>query len=152
MELSVFSDEYYMKLALQEAEKAFVEKEIPIGAVIVAKNRIIAKAHNQVEKLQDVTAHAEMLAITAAQDYLGAKYLDQCTMFVTLEPCVMCGGATFWAQLGRIVIGARDEKRGFSRVQPMIIHPKTLIEYGLMEGECQFLIKEFFRQMRGNNS
>ncbi|MFY0689541.1 MAG: nucleoside deaminase [Cyclobacteriaceae bacterium] len=152
MELTIHSDEHYMKQALMEAQKAEEENEIPIGAVVVANNRIISRAYNQVEKLQDVTAHAEMLAITAAQNYLGAKYLDQCTLFVTLEPCVMCAGALYWSQIGRIVIGARDEKRGYNRLSPPVIHPKSSVEFGLMENEAGDLISSFFKKMRDRKS
>jgi tRNA(adenine34) deaminase len=151
MMLSIHSDEHFMKQALKEAEKAYEEKEVPVGAVIVANNRIIAKSYNQVEKLQDVTAHAEMLAITSAQNYLGSKYLNECTMFLTLEPCVMCAGALYWSQIGRLVIGARDPKRGFERQDPSPLHPKTTYTFGLMESECESLIKSFFTEMRGNN-
>lgn len=151
MELSIHSDEHFMKQAFLQAEKAFEEGEIPVGAVVVAKNRIIAKAYNQVEKLNDVTAHAEMLAITAAQNYLGSKYLDQCTLYVTLEPCSMCGGAAFWGQLERIVIGARDPERGYSRLSPSILHPKTIVEFGLLANESEQLIKSFFKKIRNRN-
>ena len=146
--LSIHSDDHFMGQALLQAELAFEEKEIPIGAVIVCENRIIAKAYNQVEKLQDVTAHAEILAITAAQNYLGSKYLNDCTLFVTLEPCNMCAGALFWSQIGHVVIGARDEKRGFTRVSPPHLHPKTLIAFGVLGNKCEILIKEFFKNMR----
>ncbi|MBV6644413.1 MAG: nucleoside deaminase [Cyclobacteriaceae bacterium] len=151
MELSVYSDEHYMKLALAEAQQGFEEGEIPVGAVVVAGNKIIAKAHNQVERLNDVTAHAEMLAITAAQNYLGAKYLNQCALFVTLEPCTMCGGALFWSQIGRVIVGARDSERGFSRLNESILHPKTEVNFGLMASESEQLIKAFFKKIRGNN-
>jgi tRNA(adenine34) deaminase len=148
MDLTVFSDSHFMKQALIQAEMAAESNEIPIGAIIVCENKIIAKAHNQVEKLQDVTAHAEMLAITSAQNHLGAKYLDQCTLYVTLEPCIMCGGALYWSQIGKIVIGARDEKRGYSRISPSPLHPKTTIEFGVMENESESMIKSFFKKMR----
>ena len=150
MELTVHSDEHYMKVALKEAQLAFEEGEIPVGAVVVSEKRIIAKAHNQVQRLNDVTAHAEILAITAAQNYLGSKYLDQCTMYVTLEPCVMCGGALYWSQLEKLFYAATDEKRGFSAVSNEIIHPKTKIQSGLMSAEAEELIKLFFRKIRGN--
>lgn len=149
--LSIHSDEHFMKQALREAEKALEEKEIPVGAVVVANNRIIAKAYNQVQRLNDVTAHAEMLAITSAQNYLGSKYLDQCSLFVTLEPCVMCGGALYWSQIERVVIGARDEKRGFTHVSKDILHPKTAVSFGLLEHESGMLVSDFFKKMRGNN-
>jgi tRNA(adenine34) deaminase len=150
MELSIYSDEHYMKQALLEAQTAFEEGEIPIGAIIVSKNRIIAKDHNRVEKLNDATAHAEMLAMTAAQNYLHSKYLNDCTLFVTLEPCSMCAGGLFWTQIGRIVIGALDENRGFSNYSREIIHPKPQLKLGVMQNECEGLIKDFFRKLRGN--
>ena len=148
MNLQIHSDEYYMKQALNEAEVALEEKEIPVGAVIVCENRIIAKAHNQTERLQDITAHAEMLAITAAQNYLGSKYLDECTLFVTLEPCNMCGGALYWSQIKKVVFAASDEKRGFSKTSKKILHPKTQCESGLMASHAEILIEEFFKKMR----
>ena len=147
-ELNVHSDEHYMKLALQQARLAYDEKEIPIGAVIVTQNRVIAKAYNQVERLNDVTAHAEMLALTSAQNHLGAKYLPECTLYVTLEPCTMCAGALYWSQIGRIVIAARDEKRGFSRLEQNILHPSTKIQFGLLESEASSLVTSFFEEMR----
>lgn len=148
MALGIHSDEHFMKQALIEAAKAEAANEIPVGAVIVANNRIIAKAHNQVEQLQDVTAHAEMIAITSAQNYLGAKYLNECKLFVTLEPCTMCGGALYWAQIGEIVIGAEDEKRGYSRHMEQVIHPKTKVSRGVLKEECESLITGFFRRIR----
>lgn len=148
MELQIHTDEYFMKQALQMAELALEESEIPVGAVIVCNKRIIAKSHNQTERLQDVTAHAEMLAITAAQNYLGSKYLNDCTLFVTLEPCNMCGGALYWSQIGRVVYAASDEKRGFSKTSATILHPKTKVEHGLMASHAEVLIEEFFRKMR----
>ena len=137
-----------MHFALQQAELAFDEGEIPVGALVVCQNQIIAKGYNQTEKLQDVTAHAEMLALTAASNKLGAKYLKDCTLYVTLEPCVMCGGAIFWSQIGRIVWGASDEKRGFQRVQPPIIHPKTQISTGVLQRDCEEILKRFFTNLR----
>lgn len=148
MELQIHTDEYFMKQALHMAEQALEESEIPVGAVIVCNNRIIAKAHNQTERLQDVTAHAEMLAITSAQNYLGSKYLNECTLFVTLEPCNMCGGALYWSQIGRVVYAASDEKRGFSQTSTKILHPKTKVEHGLLASHAEVLIEEFFRKMR----
>lgn len=147
-ELSIHSDEHFMKLAMQQAKQAFDENEIPIGAVVVTQNRVIAKAYNQVERLQDVTAHAEMLAITAAQNHLGAKYLNDCTLFVTLEPCTMCAGALYWAQIGRVVIAARDPKRGFDRLDTPILHPSTNVSFGVMEKEASQLITSFFEILR----
>lgn len=149
--LSIHSDEHFMKQALKEAEKALEKGEIPVGAVIVSNNTIIARGHNQVEQLNDCTAHAEMLAITSAQNYLGSKYLDKCTLYVTLEPCVMCAGALFWTQLEKLVFSAHDEKRGFSQ-HGKLLHPKTKITTGLLEQESAILIKSFFKQLRGNNS
>lgn len=148
MELQIHTDEYFMKQALHMAELALEESEIPVGAVVVCNKRIIAKAHNQTERLQDVTAHAEMLAITSAQNYLGSKYLNECTLFVTLEPCNMCGGALYWSQIGRVVYAASDEKRGYSQTSKSILHPKTKVEYGLMSSHAEVLIEEFFRKMR----
>ncbi len=143
----MFTDEYYMKIALQQAKEAFFKDEVPIGAVIVSNNKILAKAHNLTEALTDVTAHAEMQAITAASNYLGAKYLINCTLYVTLEPCVMCAGALYWSQISRIVVGAKDEKRGFiSHGVPL--HPKTEYISGILETECSQLILDFFRAKR----
>jgi tRNA(adenine34) deaminase len=144
----IFTDEYFMQLALQQAAIAFDEGEIPVGAIMVCRDTIIAKAYNQTEKLNDVTAHAEMLAITSAAQYLGAKYLKDCTLYITLEPCVMCGGGIFWSQLGRLVIGAPDEKRGFLRLNPSIIHPKTIIETGILREESEELLHRFFAKLR----
>ncbi|QKZ11891.1 nucleoside deaminase [Spirosoma sp. KUDC1026] len=144
----MFSDEYFMSLALELAEEAADAGEIPVGAVIVSRNRPIAKTRNQTEQLNDVTAHAELMAITAATHYLGSKYLTDCTMYVTLEPCIMCAGALYWAQLGRLVIGAPDEKRGYSRVGPSLLHPKTRIETGVLADESQALLLNFFRRLR----
>ena len=137
-----------MSLALQQAENAFDEGEIPVGALIVCKDQIIAKGYNQTEKLNDVTAHAEMLALTAASQKLGAKYLKDCTLYVTLEPCVMCAGAIFWSQIGRIVWGASDDKRGFHRVQSNILHPKTQISFGILQEDCEEILKRFFARLR----
>ncbi len=144
-----FSDEYFMKQALKEAGYAYEEDEVPVGAVVVCNNKIIARAYNQTEKLNDVTAHAEILAITAAANHLGAKFLTECTLFVTMEPCVMCAGAIAWARPDRIVFGACDEKRGFSKLAPDAIHPKTLVSGGIMHEECGELVKEFFKAKRG---
>jgi len=148
MELSIHKDEYFMGEALKQAQLAFNAGEIPVGAVVVANKRIIARAHNQTEQLNDVTAHAEMLAITAAANALGGKYLDECTLFVTLEPCVMCAGAAYWAQLGRLVYGAGDEKRGFRSKDRKLLHPRTEIKAGLLEGESKALLNSFFEQLR----
>ena len=148
MEINPFDDTYFMKEALKEAQKAFVKDEVPVGAVIVCENHIIAKAHNYTETLNDVTAHAEMQAFTAAADYLGGKYLNECTLYVTLEPCVMCGGASYWTQLKKIVFGAADEKRGFSILSENILHPKTEVKSGLMKEECSKLLTDFFQSKR----
>ena len=148
MEINPFDDTYFMKEAFKEAQKAFVKDEVPVGAVIVCENQIIARAHNYTETLNDVTAHAEMQAFTAAADYLGGKYLNECTLYVTLEPCVMCGGASYWTQLKKIVFGAADEKRGFSILSENILHPKTEIESGLMKEECSKLLTDFFQSKR----
>ena len=137
-------DNYYMKQALAEARKAEAADEIPIGAVIVCKDQIIARAHNLTETLTDVTAHAEMQAITAAASTLGGKYLTDCTLYVTVEPCVMCAGAIAWAQMGRLVYGASDEKRGYTVFAPNALHPKTQVSSGVMAEECAALMKEFF--------
>lgn len=141
-------DKYYMKQALAEARKAFERGEVPVGSVVVCQNRVIARSHNLTETLNDVTAHAEMQAITAASDYLGGKYLTNCTLYVTVEPCVMCAGAIAWAQMGKLVYGAGDEKKGYSRLAPTALHPKTVVEKGLMEEECASIMKEFFKQRR----
>lgn len=146
--LSVFSDEHFMKEALKEAQKAFDENEVPVGAVIVCENKIIARAHNMTERLNDVTAHAEMLAFTSATDFLGGKYLNECTLYITLEPCVMCAGASYWTQLKKIVIGAKDEKRGFLTYSKKLIHPKTEIKVNVLAEESSSLLKSFFKQKR----
>ena len=141
-------DEYFMKQALREAQKAEAKGEVPVGAVIVCKNQIIARAHNLTETLTDVTAHAEMQAITMAAHFLGGKYLTGCTLFVTIEPCVMCAGALGWAQIGKIVFGAGDEKKGYSRWAPQALHPKCEVVSGILEAECSAIISNFFRKKR----
>ena len=141
-------DEYYMGEALKEARAAFDEDEIPVGAVIVGNGRIIARGHNSTELLHDVTAHAEMIAITSAAQAIGGKYLTNCTLYVTLEPCVMCAGALAWAQIGRIVYGASDPKRGFSVLQQKILHPKTEVTSGVLADESEALLKQFFEKKR----
>ena len=141
-------DNYFMAEAMRMAQLAFEEGEIPVGAVAVIGERIIGKGYNQTEKLHDVTAHAEMLAITAASDYLGAKYLQDCTLYVTLEPCVMCAGALYWSQMKRLVIGATDEKRGFSRFGTGILHPKTQLATGILGEESRALLLKFFKTLR----
>lgn len=143
----MFSDEYFMKMAYQEAEKALEKDEVPIGCIIVSNNRIIAKCHNLTETLNDVTAHAEMQGITSAANFLGGKYLQNCTMYVTIEPCVMCCGALAWSQISKVVIGARDEQRGFIN-KKLSLHPKTEIVTGVLENECSQIVKEFFRNKR----
>ncbi len=146
--MELFSDEYFMKKAFQEARVAYDEGEVPVGVVVVAQNRIIARAHNLTETLTDVTAHAEMQAITAAADLLGGKYLNECTLYVTLEPCVMCAGAIGWSQLGKLVYGAGDEKRGFSKFAPKALHPKTEVVSGLLANDCADLMTAFFQEKR----
>jgi tRNA(adenine34) deaminase len=148
MELSVFSDESFMKEAFKEAQKAFALDEVPVGAVVVCNNRIIARAHNLTERLNDVTAHAEMQAITSAANFLNGKYLDECTLYITLEPCVMCAGAIAWSQLGKLVYGASDTKRGFKLLDQNVLHPKTAIVSGVMAEESAALLKEFFQRKR----
>ncbi|MEK6476320.1 nucleoside deaminase [Catalinimonas sp. 4WD22] len=142
-------DEYFMQQALRLAEQAYEEGEIPVGAIVVSNERIIAKAYNQTERLQDVTAHAEMLALTSAFNYFGAKYLPECTLYVTLEPCVMCAGALHWAQLGALVYAAPDEKKGFTQYNDRILHPRTQVRQGTLAYESTDLIQTFFRRMRG---
>ena len=140
--------EQFMRMALQEAQRAMEKDEVPIGAVIVCNNKLIARGHNQTEMLNDVTAHAEIIAITAASNNLGSKYLVDCTLYVTLEPCVMCAGALSWAQISNVVFGAYDEKRGFTSTDPRILHPKTSLLGGVLAEECSALIKEFFENKR----
>ena len=146
--LSVNSDEHFMRQAIRQAQLAADMGEIPVGAVIVADQQIIARGHNQTEQLTDVTAHAEIIALTAAANFLGGKYLKDCTLYVTLEPCVMCAGALAWAQLGRLVYGAGDDKRGFMRFGRELLHPKTKVEYGVLHEECGALMSEFFQGKR----
>tara|TARA_B110000285_G_scaffold179995_1_gene202883 strand:- start:409 stop:852 length:444 start_codon:yes stop_codon:yes gene_type:complete len=145
--ISPFNDEYFMKQALEEAKKAFELGEVPVGAVVVANDQIIARSHNLTERLTDVTAHAEMQAITAAADFLGGKYLTDCSIYITLEPCTMCGGALYWSQIKKVIYGASDDKRGAGRHQK-IYHPKTEVSSGIMEKECSDLMKEFFQNKR----
>ena len=144
----MMDDQYFMKQALLEAEKAFERGEVPVGAVVVCKDRIIARAHNLTEPLTDVTAHAEMQAITAAASAIGGKYLSDCTLYVTVEPCVMCAGAIAWSQMGTLVFGAEDEKRGYQRYAPEALHPKTVVKKGVMADECAILMKQFFASKR----
>lgn len=145
--ITPYTDEYFMKQAFQEAQKAFELGEVPVGAVVVCKNQVIARAHNLTEQLTDVTAHAEMQAITAASNFLGGKYLKGCTLYITLEPCVMCGGALYWSQIDKVVFGAKDENRGAGR-HAGIYHPKTVVESGIMEQESSELIRMFFAMRR----
>ncbi|MBW6502370.1 MAG: nucleoside deaminase [Bacteroidales bacterium] len=142
------TDAYYMKAALAEAQKAFDKQEVPVGAVVVCNDIIIARAHNLTETLRDPTAHAEMQAITAAADYLGGKYLNDCTLYVTLEPCAMCAGAIGWSQIPHLVYGAPDEKKGYTRIKGSLLHPKTEVLAGIMEKECSELLLKFFRVRR----
>ena len=144
---NIFTDEYFMKKALQEAYMAFDKDEIPVGAIVVTNNRVIAKSHNLTELLNDVTAHAEMQAITASANFLGGKYLTNCTLYVTIEPCQMCAGALYWSQISKIVFGASDVQRGFTKMGTQL-HPKTIVVSGVLENECGELIKEFFRKKR----
>ena len=145
---NLFTDEYFMRIAFNEAVTAFERDEIPVGAATVCNNKIIAKAHNLTETLTDVTAHAEMQAITSAANYLGGKYLQDCTLYVTLEPCVMCAGALGWAQISRVVYGAGDEKRGYTKYAPDALHPKTTVTSGVLEDECRALMQDFFARKR----
>lgn len=146
--MELYSDEYFMKEALKEAQKAFALDEVPVGAVIVANNKIIARAHNYTEHLNDVTAHAEMQAITSAANALGGKYLTDCTLYVTLEPCVMCAGALQWSQITKIVYGASDDKKGYAKINQPVLHPKTVVVKGILENECAQLMKDFFINKR----
>jgi len=144
----ILNDEFFMREALKEARKAFDADEVPVGAVVVCKNKVIARAYNLTERLTDVTAHAEMQAFTSASHFLGGKYLDECILYVTLEPCVMCAGAAFWTQLAKIVFGAADEKRGFRLTGKNLLHPKTALTGGVLEQECAALLKDFFKKKR----
>lgn len=149
--IELYTDDYFMKEALKEAVKAFESGEVPVGAVVVCQNRIIGRAHNQTEQLTDATAHAEMIAVTSAAHHLGSKYLNECTLYVTLEPCVMCAGALHWAQLKRLVFGAEDLQRGYSLVPTNLLHPKTEVSKGLKKEECKKLVDDFFRRIREKN-
>jgi tRNA(adenine34) deaminase len=152
MDFSIFSETHYMKEALKEAQKAFDRDEVPVGAIIVSEKKIIARSHNLTETLHDVTAHAEMQVITAAANYLGAKYLKNCELYVTLEPCMMCAGAIAWSQIGKVFFGAYDDKKGFSLYQneKVILHPKTIVVGGIMADESSILLKDFFAKKRKN--
>lgn len=142
------ADERFMEEALKEAHKALAEGEVPIGAVVVHKGKVIGRGHNMTERLNDVTAHAEMQAFTAAANYIGGKYLTDCTLYVTIEPCIMCAGAAYWTHISRIVFGARDPKRGYSHFHDKILHPKTVVDVGILGDVCADLVKSFFRQKR----
>lgn len=146
--MDLFSDEYFMREALKEAHKALEMSEVPVGAIVTCRNRIIARAHNQTEKLTDATAHAEMIAMTSAANYLGSKYLSECTLYVTLEPCVMCAGALHWVQLQKLVFGASDVQRGYTLIGKPVLHPKTVVQNGVMAGEAKKLLDTFFRGLR----
>lgn len=146
--ITPYNDQYFMKQAWLEAKKAYDQDEVPVGAVVVANKQIIARAHNLTERLTDVTAHAEIQAITAASEYLGAKYLNKCTLYVTLEPCVMCAGALYWSQIDKVIYAARDEKRGAGQIKEGLYHPKTVVSNGVMENECSELMTEFFKAKR----
>lgn len=148
MSLTLFSDEYFMKEALKEARKAFEADEVPVGAVIVCENKIIARAYNLSERLNDVTAHAEMQAFTSASNHLGSKFLEECILYVTLEPCLMCAGASYWTRIGKIVYGTMDEKRGYSKIADNIFHPKTKVLSGIMEKECAEILTTYFKLKR----
>lgn len=146
--INLYTDDYFMREALKEANKAFEIGEVPVGAIVVCQNKIIARAHNQTEKLTDATAHAEMLAVTSAANYLGSKYLNECTLFVTLEPCVMCAGALHWVQLQKVVFGAEDLQRGYSLVKSPLLHPKTEVVKGVKAIESKELLDKFFKRIR----
>jgi tRNA(adenine34) deaminase len=148
MRVQKLDDKYFMRQALQEAQRAMSAKEVPIGAVIVSENKVIARAHNLTQMLHDSTAHAEMQAFTAASDYLGGKYLEECTLYVTLEPCLMCAGAAFWTHIGKIVIGASDKKGGYQRFKSKVLHAKTNVKSGVMKEECEELLNTFFASRR----
>jgi tRNA(adenine34) deaminase len=148
--LEPFNDTYFMKMALEEAKKAAARDEVPVGAVIVTKNKVIARCHNLTEVLTDFTAHAEMQAFTAATETLGNKYLNECALYVTLEPCVMCAGAAFWTRIGKIVYGAKDERRGYQRLSENVLHPSTEVVGGILEAECSAIIKNYFASKRNN--
>lgn len=148
MPILVFDDEYFMREAIKEAKFAYEKDEVPIGAIIVSGTKIIARAHNLTERLTDVTAHAEMQAFTCASNFIGGKYLNECTLYVTIEPCIMCAGAAYWTQISRLVYGASDDKRGFTKFGTGILHPKTTVSKGILEYECALLISNFFKRKR----
>lgn len=146
--MELYSDTYFMNEAFKEAQKAFDADEVPVGAVIVAENKIIARGHNLTEQLNDVTAHAEMQTITSAANYIGGKYLNDCTLYVTLEPCLMCAGALHWTHITKIVYGASDDKKGFSKINQPVLHPKTIVVKGVLEEQCSRILKDFFQKKR----
>lgn len=146
--MELYSDEYFMNEALKEAQKALEADEVPVGAVVVANNKIVARAHNYTERLNDVTAHAEMQAITSAANAVGGKYLNDCTLYVTLEPCVMCAGALHWTHITKIVYGASDEKKGYTKINQPLLHPKTIVVKGILEQQCSAIVKNFFASKR----
>ncbi len=148
MDIKLLSDEYFMREALKQARIAFDEDEVPVGAIVVCNNHIIAKAYNQTEKLQDSTAHAEMIALTSAFNYLGSKYLTECTLYVTLEPCVMCAGALYWAQIGKLKYGAEDPQRGYTKVKKNILHPTTEVKAQILSEDCKQIVDKFFIKLR----
>lgn len=146
--MDLYSDDFFMKEAMKEARKALELGEVPVGAVVVCQNKIIGRAHNQTKQLTDATAHAEMLAVTAAANFLGSKYLSECTLYVTLEPCVMCAGALHWVQLQQLVYGASDLQRGYSLIQQPLLHPRTMVKKGVNEQESKELLNQFFKKLR----
>jgi len=146
--MELYTVEYFMREAIKEARKALEKGEVPVGAVVVCQNKIIARAHNQTEQLNDATAHAEMLAITAASNYLGSKYLNECSLYVTLEPCVMCAGALHWVQLQQLIYGANDDQRGFSLIKTPLLHPRTVVVRGINGQESKELLSQFFKRLR----
>ena len=150
MGLSIYSDDHFMREAIKQAKIAFEEKEIPVGAVVVCNNKIIARAYNQTEKLNDSTAHSEMIALTAAFNYLGGKYLPDCSIYITLEPCIMCAGALYWSQIGKIIFGAPDQKRGYRTVKSEVLHPKTEVIEGILAEDCKQILDKFFNTIRNN--
>lgn len=146
--IQVYNDKYYMQQAIKEAQQAYIEDEVPIGAIIVCNDQIIARAHNMTETLNDVTAHAEMLAITSAENHLGSKFLNECSLYVTLEPCVMCAGASYWSRFAKVIYGANDDRFGYKKASDKLFHPKTTIINGVLEKECSDLLKSFFSKKR----
>ncbi len=146
--IEIYNDKHYMQQALKEAQQAFTEDEVPIGAIIVCNDQIIARAHNMTEALKDVTAHAEMLAITSAENYLGSKFLNECSLYVTLEPCVMCAGASYWSRFAKVIYGANDDRYGYKKAGDKLFHPKTKIISGVLEEQCSELLKQFFSKKR----